>query len=124
MVLHFLFILVGSHLILLLPTLAYGTEPYNVLICRWETAHWLTIGTRCAGAYAGSDHGSRPVTPRLDTTSHDQGGDYEGLKNEKHNHTYSGMNSESEERGGDSEDQRQEVITKDQSGGEDIAAQD
>jgi len=34
------------------------------------------------------------------------------------------MNRESEERGGDSEDQRQEVITKDQSGDEDIAAQD
>ena len=65
------------------------------------------------GASAGSDHGSRPATPRLDTTyqDHDQGSDYEGLRTEEHDHTYTDMNSESEERDGDSEDQRQEANT-------------
>jgi len=74
------------------------------------------------GAYAGSDHGSRPATPRLDTTSHNHGVDCDGLKTEAHDHTYNGMNSESEERGGDSEDQRQEANNQHQSGDEDIAA--
>jgi len=75
------------------------------------------------GASAGSDHGSRPATARLDTTSHNHGVDYEGLKKEEHDHAYTGMNSESEERDGDSEDQRQEANTQDQIGDEDNAAQ-
>ena len=73
---------------------------------------------------ARSDHSSRPATPRLDTTSHNQCSDYEGLKKEEHDHTYTGMNSESVERGGDSEDQTQEANTQHQSGDEDTAAQD
>ena len=73
---------------------------------------------------ARSDHSSRPATPRLDTTSHNQCSDYEGLRTEAHDHTYTGMNSESVERGGDSEDQTQEDNTQHQSGDEDTAAQD
>ena len=75
------------------------------------------------GAFARSNHGSRPPTPRLNTTSHDQGSDYKGLKTEEHDHAYTGMNSESVERDGGGEDQRQEANTQHQSGDEDIAAQ-
>jgi len=71
------------------------------------------------GAFARSNHGSRPPTPRLNTTSHDQGSDYKGLKTEEHDHAYTGMNSESEERDGGGEDQRQEASTQHQSGDED-----
>jgi len=39
---HFLFILVSSHLILLLPTL-WHLIAYNVLMCRQETAHSRTF---------------------------------------------------------------------------------
>jgi len=77
------------------------------------------------GASVRSDHSSRPPTPRLDTTSqdHDQGSDYKDLKTEEDDLAYPGMNSKSEERDTDSEDQRQEANTRHQSVDEDIAAQ-
>jgi len=74
-------------------------------------------GSPSPGPSARFDHGNRPATPRLDTTSHDQGGDYEGLKKEEHDdHTYTGMKSAPGERDRYSENQSQEANTEDQSG--------